>query len=445
MNSANDHASATCRYVMQCEKGAAWDDGDLTVSHGFLPRRLRTRALPPPYEAWEQTARDLPALSFSPTTRKTIASVPLLPSDPVSLPDRDLKRAAMLLGMLAHSYWRFGVDRMFIARNKDIPDELPESIRRPWDEVCRRLGRSGPGLTIEDWVFNNFTFLDAGHVGADGDYDVANISNETVRPLVPAYGSEVERVFTSSFIDIHAAITPVVGSACRIADAIHQEGPDGCEQVARELEEIARCARAAMTAFSRVSPNRGSRTYCDPVDWAKTLVTWTVPPPGYPPGPSGSATPLNHFMDAVIGRTEYDTTQGVFAKSLRGTQLSRKHEHFCDLVKAVDIRAYITGLRATGGNRFGATAAAFDYVIESFAGANGFLGVHKGKVIDYLGVGTVVGRNQSTAHDQTHIQDSSWTAMADGLADAITERETRRVEQALSGSCTPSVPSAVVR
>jgi hypothetical protein len=144
-----------------------------------------------------------------------------------------------------------------------------------------------------------------------------------------------------------------------------------------------------------------------PADWAKTVVTWTVPPPGYPTGPSGSATLVVHFMDAVMGTVEYKSELGVFAKSLRASQLPRKHETFFDLIQALDIRGYVAGLRTDGGTRFRDIAEAFGQVVEAFAGLAGFLRVHKGKVVDYLGVGTVFGRNQSTAHAQTYVSDSS--------------------------------------
>lgn len=43
-------------------------------------------------------------------------------------------------------------------------------------------------------------------------------------------------------------------------------------------------------------------------------------------------------------------------------------------------------------------------------------------MVNYLGVGTIVGRNQSTAHDQTFVSDATWTEMAGKLQQSREER-----------------------
>lgn len=402
-------------------------DGDITFEHGFLPRRLHTAALTGPHAIWEDVAADLPDLAFSAKAQAVLSDLPLLPAGPEDLPDHQVKWASTLLGLIAHSYWRFGLERLHLPRNSNIPADLPDAIKVPWTQVCQRMGRTGPCLTLEDWVFNNFTFIDEGHSGPGGEYRVEDAVIESIRPMVPVYGNETERVFTSSFVDIHAASTSAIEQVCRAQRAIERGGPDGHADVAAALVRIAECARGATRAFRKISPRHNSKTFCDPVDWAKTLVTWTVPPPGYPAGPSGSASPLVHLMDAVIGRTEYDSDQGRFSNMLRGSQLPRRLERFFDLIRAVDFRGYILSLRGASDTRFDETQEAFNELVDAFAGPYGFLGVHKGKVVDYLGVGTVVGRNQSTAHDQTYIADSSWTVMADRLHISIGERDVRRI------------------
>ena len=420
-------ARRLARFLEASEASPANADGDLTATHGFLPRRLRLEPLPELYRPWEEAARSLPSLTLDSRVRAVLGALPPLPAGPDALPDEHLKRAATLLGMIAHSYWRFGIDRMVVARNRDIDAELPSVIADPWAKVCVRLGRAGPGLTTEDWVFNNFTFVDAAQTDGVGGYEVRHIVNEAVRPIVPAYGNQAERVFTACFVDIHAAMAPVVAAACRIEAAIEEAGPAGAARVAVELEEIARCTRETVQRFRRVSPCPSSRTYCDPVDWAKTLVTWTVPPPGYPSGPSGSAAPFMHFLDALIGRDAFDSAQGCFAQHLRAVQLPPRHRVFFDHLRALDVRGYVGDLARAGVSGGGTAVEAFHAVIDAFAGPAGFLGVHKGKVVDYLGVGTVVGRNQSTAHEQTYVADATWTGMAVRLEDAIEEREIRRL------------------
>jgi len=415
------------RHVLDCsEEPVRHLDGDLTIDHGFMPRLVANSPLSGPYAAWEQVAARLPELALDSKVQTILTDLPLLTADPCDLPDHQLKRAATVLGLLAHSYWRFGVSRMYVARNNNIPNELPAAIKRPWRQVCRRLGRDGAGLTVEDWVFNNFTFIDPDRVGPGGEYRIEEATIEALRPLLPVYGHEAERVFTSAFFEINAVVTPVVRLVCRLGQVIDDGGPDAHEEVSRILVSMAGCARSAMKSFRRVSPRRDSATFCDLVDWAKTLVTWTVPAPGYPTGPSGSAIPLVHFFDALIGRAQYDTHLGVFAKHLRCTQLPRKHREFFDLVRGLDVRGYVQRLATVAPAWHSDVAEAFNEVVSSFAGDAGFLGVHKGKVVDYLGVGTIIGRNQSTAHDQTFIADATWTDMAGKLQYARDERTIQR-------------------
>ncbi|WP_256237338.1 hypothetical protein [Lentzea flaviverrucosa] len=411
------------RYVANSSADSALHlDGDLTVDHGFMPRTVANSPLTGPHAAWEQAAARLPELAFSPNAQAIIADLPPLAVGPDDLPDHQVKRAATVLGLLAHSYWRFGVARMYMSRNRDIPDQLPSVIKQPWEQVCRRLGRDDTGLTLEDWVFNNVTFSDPGRMGPGGEYRIEDATIENLRPSIPVYDNRAEQVFTSAFFEINAAVAPVVREVCRLEQVMSEGGPDAHVEVSQILLVAAQCARDAMKSFRRVSPHSNSATFCDPVDWAKTLVTWTVPPPGYPTGPSGSATPLVHFFDALIGRARYDSALGVFAQELRGTQLPRKHRGFFNLVRELDVRGYVRSLKETAPVQHATVAEAFNEVVSAFAGDSGFLGVHKGKVVNYLGVGTIVGRNQSTAHDQTFIADATWTEMAGKLQHARDER-----------------------
>ena len=409
-------------HVVSCSDAAIVNlDGDLTFDQGFMPRTAADQPLTGPYEAWEQCAAQLPQLAHSPAAQPVIADLPVLPAGPDYLTDAQLKRAATLLGALAQSYWRFGIGPMYLARNSQISAQLPAALEQPWREVSHRLGRSEVTLSTEDCFFNNFTFIDPGYLGPDGSYRAEDARIELLRPKIPAYGNEAERVFIAAFVEVNAVIAPVVSLACRLEEAL-AIGPDAHEEICTLLLELAKGARGAMEAFRRVSPRSHSRTYCDPVELAKTFATWDVPAPGYPTGPSGSATPVVHFFDALIGRSGYDTTLGAFAWHLRGNQLPPKHRKFFDLVQGLDVRGYVEALAKSSAARYRETAEAFNEVVSSYAGDDGFLGVHKGKVVDYLGVGTIVGRNQSTAHDQIFIADATWTDMADKLQSARDER-----------------------
>ncbi len=428
VNLPGSRTGSLADYVFSCSTPGLIDaDGDLTFGHGFMPRTAADEPLTGPHEAWEQLAAQLPQLSVSPHARRVIADLPAFPAGPDDLPGPRLKRAATLLGAIAQSYWRFGVDRMFLARNEQIPAQLPAAIARPWQQVSHRLGRTEVTLSTEDCFFNNFTFIDPRYLDQDGTYPIEDARIELIRPKIRAYGNEAERVFIAAFVEVNAVIAPVVQLSARIEEVVADGGPDAYEEIGELLAAVADCARGAARAFRRVSPRRTSGTYCDPVELAKTFAMWDVPAPGHPTGPSGSATPVLHFFDAFIGRSRYDTTLGAFAKHLRDTQLPRKHREFFNLVRRLDLRGYVESLAETAPAGYRQTAEAFNDVVAAFAGDKGFLGVHKGKVVDYFSVGTIVGRNQSTAHDQVFIADATWTDMAAKLERARDERSMRKL------------------
>ncbi|SER51586.1 hypothetical protein [Lentzea albida] len=104
------------------------------------------------------------------------------------------------------------------------------------------------------------------------------------------------------------------------------------------------------------------------------------------------------------------------------------------------MRGCVEGLAGSAPARHREVDAAFNEVVSSFAGDDGSLGVYKGKVVDHLGVGTVVGRNESTAHDQMFLADATWTAVADKLQRARDERTVLAVDKKPDLSATRARP-----
>jgi hypothetical protein len=415
--------SATDAFLACSEQLPTYVDGHLSRSHGVLPRRLHTIPLPTEHSAWQQAAEELPALAFNPRAQAILDQLPCLPADADNLSDTHLKWSATLLGILAHAYWRFGLDNFFQPRNSSVPDHLPEAITSPWRDVCCRLGRPHCGLTFEDFTLNNFTFSDADLVTADGDYNVDDVKIEKLRPLAPAYGSQAERVFVCSFAEMHAQLHSLIAGLPRLERAL-AHAADAPDELTAELEGATHSVRRATHVLRKISPNPRSKTYCDPVEWGKTIASFTVPATGYPVGPSGSAAPIVHLLDALIGRTAYESDQGKFAADLRASQLPAAHRIFFDLIVGLRLRQRLTELGSALGHRAADPIEAYHGLVDAFAGPLGFLGAHKAKVINYLGVSTLVGRNQSTAHQQTYIEERSWTTMADQLHQSMNERPT---------------------
>ncbi|GAB3681380.1 hypothetical protein [Angustibacter aerolatus] len=396
-------------------------DGNLDREHGFLPRRLSPRPLPASHAAWEEALAQLPELAHRRDAQQVLAGLPTLASDPGSLPDDALPWAATVLGNLAHAYWHFGLERMYEPRNLVDDNRLPPAIEVPWHEVCSRTGRPFCGLTLEDEMFNNFALEAPAVVGADGQYDVEDVRVDRITVPAAAYGSESERVFLAAFSEIHAMLAPIPGLLEELEELL-PGGPDAVDDVESVLDGVVRSLQRATAGFRKISPSPRSRTYCDPVDWAKTVVTFQVPAEGYPVGPSGSATPLVQVMDALVGRQRYDTDLGALVVQLGGTQLPSVQQELCRLVRALDLRGWVAGTRRSSPRAHRRLVTAFDQVHQAYAGDAGFLGVHRAKVVDYLMLSTVLGRNQTTAHEQTFVNGRSWTAMGRRLRDAAEER-----------------------
>lgn len=405
------------------------DDGSLTLEYGFLAPRMDVRALGPPHQAWEDAAAMLPRLAFSSQAQTTLDKVPLLPADPEHLPDEQVKRAATLLGMIAHGYWRFGLDNLYAPRNNQVSSHLPDEIRQPWAELCRRLDRPFTGMTFDDSTFNNVTLVDQSLLDTDGAYRVEDVRTDRLAVMVPAYANKTEQVFLCANVEIHAALLPAVQAVPRLEALMADGSPRAAAELTRELRALADCVRAVIRAFRKISSDARSETFCDPIEWAKTIGWFLVPAPGNPVGPSGAAAPVVHFLDALIGRRDYDSEQGLFTSKMLRSQLPRKHREFVDLVRAMDLRGWVEGLRERDPQAFGPAVAAFNALVDVFAGTEGFLGVHKAKVLDFLTVGTLVGRNQSTGHRQTYVNERSWLNTADSLHIAMEERTVRAIPQ----------------
>src|SRR6478609_7789762 len=125
--------------------------GPLSARYGFLPAPGANVRLPESHAAWDDVAATLPDLHRELTVRTTIDRMPVLSAERSALPDESLQRAAVVLGLLAHSYFHLSAGR---------PAAPPPAVARPWAEVCRRLGRSGPYLSYVDLIVCNWQLRD---------------------------------------------------------------------------------------------------------------------------------------------------------------------------------------------------------------------------------------------------------------------------------------------
>jgi cytochrome b involved in lipid metabolism len=398
------------RYVRMIENDSTILDGALSLDYGFLPRTPPLDHLPKAFRPWDELAAQLPALNTSASARAALISLPLLDAD--GLPDHCLPRAATILSQLALSWWRGEPERFFSLRMASVDPALPDSIFRPWQQVTRRLGRGDqPYQSGYDLFLNNFRPLVL-------DYRPADLTIETVEPLVPSFGNQPERVFYMAFVEMMGHCAPLIETVCRIEEAMAEFD---AAAVAALLDAVAGTMDKCTATFRRVSPRQGSATWCDPLLWAKTVAILAVlPHPWRQGGTSGSFVPVFLTLDALLGRTAYESYYGSYLTDHAPGLLPPHLLEFNRRVAALDLRGWLRQGRGRPG--FDAAAHAYDRVVDAYAGDTGYLGRHVSKVLNYLAVATIVGRNQSTSGDERFTHQHTWVEVATHLNAARQER-----------------------
>jgi sulfite reductase (NADPH) flavoprotein alpha-component len=375
--------------------------GFLSAEHGFLPFEPPLQALPLPYEAWDAVATELPGLFRHLRVRAAIESLPALSFGPDDLPDRYLLRASALVSVLAHAYMRM---------DARPPSQLPATVQRSWETLGRRLERPSAFLSYIDLILYNWKLTSAANEG-HGDYRDRLI--ERMDLLFPTVGNPEERIFYLTQVEIAAAATPVILAIIRAQEAAFHDDPGALET---ELLAIVRTLRQITgRSLYKIDPNPHSRTYVDQVVWAKTVAPFAVPVQPGQPGPSGTAAPLFHLMDAFLSRPSYESHLGHEAAKLAA--LSPRH--WRDLIAAVgqiSVREYI----ARKGQE--PLEGAFDALLDSYAGDKGYLGAHRLKAYGFLEIAFKAGRSVTIGGFKGLFHDKTWNQIDHELASTRDER-----------------------
>lgn len=407
-----------CRRFIERQIASPPLEGSLSFAAGFIPVQLTTEKLPDSHRAWDTLAQDLPALFAHRRARAVIANLPRLDAGPDALPESALTRAAVVLSALAHAYWRFGAERFFPQRITQIPTGLPASVAEPWRVVAHRLGRHEP-----EQPFQNFYDLFLANYRLRGALapDAARIV-ENMDVLVPTFRNEAERVFYMSFVEMHYQLTALVGAVCSIEDAVLRDDAGG---VIDALAKIRGGLERATSVWHKISARKGSRVFCDPVLWSKTAAILGVPPEGAPQGAtSGACAPMLQVLDALLGRTSYDSHYGQFLWNRARAFVPGPVREFADLARRVELGSYVA---AQESSRRGAELReAFTGVLEAYSGKRGWLGRHTAKVFNYLCISTITGRNASVSGEERYFSQQTWI-------EASAELHESRVERASSG------------
>ena len=400
----------------------AFKDGFLSVTHGFLSPTKPAPRLPESHQAWDDAVGQVPRLTYTEKIRGLLDKLPLLASDPDTLRDEALPRAATVLSILASAYWRHGLERAFAVRTNLEEDPLPDAILRPWTEVTHRLGRGPrPFQSFYDVFLNNFRLRSSD--SHDSTYRLADVRIENLDVLTPSFGNEPERIFCMSFVELHAIAGAIVAEICALERAIVDDSPESVPRLIQGLETIENSLRACTATLKKIQPVRGSKTYCDPNLWAKTVAVGAFPSAtNVQGGTSGSCGPFVFVVDALLSRNDYGTYDGKYICAEATRVLPVIHQEFTRHVRNLPLKAYILSKKRADPTQFERLATAYDRVASAYAGDGRFLDKHMAKAFNYLGVATLAGRNQSTSGHERHVRQETWNAVAAELKISLSER-----------------------
>ncbi|KAL1521811.1 hypothetical protein AB1Y20_021464 [Prymnesium parvum] len=419
--------------------------------------------LPESHASWEEAASAMPSAYREGSFGKLVSSLPPLSFAAADLPSKYLPRAAALLALLCHGCHYFG--------GMDLP---PPHVMEAWREVTRRLDRPMPMMHINDLVLHNWQLNEEGracaqpalvaalaldqrpevaalvsakelHAEASDDnapprtvWSEAGLGSfdavDRLKVLIPVFGGReggclTEDVFLCTITVMHMVTAPLVELCVACQEAAMRDQP---ERVAQLLTHIKACIDAATRAFLRIDPMSSSSTYCDQIEWARTVGTIPVPILPDAQAASGLEMPLFHLCDVFLGRALFHSVYGKQMLEERAKNLPRNHRDFLAAIEKISVRAYISSKASAS------LAARWNATVESFAGERGLLGVHALKASGYLEVAVKVGRVQmnATTCNESDWRARQWLTPIEHLHESRNERYTGKIsaDQGQKGS-----------
>lgn len=355
--------------------------GPLSIHHGFLPSQSPALTLPESHRIWDELMAQMPEFFRTLSLRQNVdKNLPILPADSSNLADTDLLRASSLISILAHSYYRV---------TPQPPESMPDSIMKPWQTISERLGKHKPFLSYMDLIMYNWRLLDPKQP----------IIVENLDLLFPTVGNEEERIFYLTQVEIAASCAPIVTAVLRAQEAAFQHNDQALEH---ELLLILNGLRTVTAnPLHKIDPNPHSVNHVNQVVWAKTVAPFAVPITPDTPGPSGTAAPIFHLMDAFFNRPSFDTALGHEAHAL--SRISPPNwQSYIDAVSQFNIVSYIN--QHSSASLRGLFAA----VVDAYAGDKGFLGTHRLKAYGFLEIAFKVGRSVTIGGFTGLFKDKTW-------------------------------------
>ncbi len=367
--------------------------GFLSEAAGFLPRSEPLQCFPASHRVWDDVAAALPELFQRAALREKVDAMPVLSGAEQDLDATYIQRALTVLGILAHAYYRL----------EGRPAELPASIMKPWQEVCRRAGREGVFLCFYDIFFYNWKYRDPAKPLRRVDH------LELMVRTVPHQGEKYIALTIVETMD-HAA--PMIGAMVRAQEAVVAEDVTSLK---RELIAITRAIRLITEAFEHINLNPLSHDFSDPVATGKCIsIMWEPIPQENSTGVGGTETPFVHLIDAFIGRGSFATVYG--EDQLHKQRQAPPHvQKFLKAIAKISVKTFVEQQNDQE------LKGVFCQLIESFIGDKGLLQVHLLKAYGYMATGMRVGR--LGAIEQSTFTHRLWNVSGEHLFEAMEERK----------------------
>ena len=305
---------------------------NVNSERGFLPAQDPLRQLPKAFNTWEDVALQLPKLMASDLLHRTLADLPLFPSDEIH-DHRELERAMVLLSYLGHAYVWGG------SRPETV---LPESVAVPWHNVAERLGRP-PVLSYSSYALHNYFRFDGTR-----EIECGNIG------LIQNFLGGIDEEW---FILIHVDIERKAASAMAVLhaclDAAEAERAEALEELLGQVESSLSSVQTTMLRmpehcdpyiyYHRVRPYiHGWKNHPDLPDG---LIYEGVAAYGGQPqkfrGETGAQSSIVPSLDAMLGVAHQEDALSLYLKEMR-TYMPPEHRRFIEsLEHRTPLRAFV--------------------------------------------------------------------------------------------------------
>ena len=385
--------------------------GYLSFSHGFAPRLTPITHFPPEFDIWNKLCADVPSLLSSNKLRQYCDDLPVL--DAKKLPPAFALRAANVLGYTAHAYWNIG----------EVPEErsLPPGLEVPWKEINHfHLGRDGEAyLGFFELIVGNFQFDDGAvptppvnskacpwatkELATYGsiDYDPTKSTISNFSPSFWLTGLKEERIFYGVMTEMHTIGAPIVKLTVEAQEAVLANNAVQLKCVLQSLLQM--LTTLTFNSFNKIQQQRMAPHYNDATLWCKVVAPIATPITSTTFGPSGTACPLIHVLDAFFGRTKHEKFIGKEVQGLLHSFPTHWKEFVLSVWHGPSIRKYVAN-KSDDSELQGLFGAA----LQQYAGENGFLGRHKLKMVGYLEVAMKLGRAVTLGGFAGLLKDRTW-------------------------------------